>query len=482
MTESEPNINDVYRLLQEQKVQNEEILRHQREAKERAEKERDNPEAYSPDPDAVSVNEWVESYHKPGKKSLYRGRCQLLSAFAVANGRTVERVKTKGGETYKLDSAVKEVESILAEIKAGKLRVYKACKTFTDWLVKENYAPYTRSQFRSLLPELFIRTLGSRNFDRDKFDDLVPSDKVYVVIKKLVPKLDHVLVMVKSADLQYRAIIEMFYCLGWRIEEILSRKWSDLTVHPEGYAVVFIKAKDTKAKYDRWGYLTAEAVGCLRAFRASLIDKRRESDWIFPGYLVDKEGYPKQHLGQTIVERELKRLFKEAGCYDTKDGSGIYSSHSFRTMCDSALSRCNFDRKYIDMTIGHKTPLAAGFSYQDWEEAKRQWVERCMSGMVIEKVVEVIENEKLLRAQANKIEQLESQDKIKTAAILALADKAGVSVEELVRQGAVKMGKLAQLSQKQLEELDEKDGATPTDGDTTHSDTSTVEQSEGEQA
>jgi hypothetical protein len=101
-------------------------------------------------------------------------------------------------------------------------------------------------------------------------------------------------------------------------------------------------------------------------------------------------GFPKYHLRMQIVELELKRLFKEAGCNDREDGSAIYSSHSFRTYCDSLLSRHGLDRKFVDMTVGHKGALGAKLAYRDWAEVEKQWVERCMGGMIIEKKIEIV--------------------------------------------------------------------------------------------
>src|SRR5207249_10234784 len=111
-------------------------------------------------------------------------------------------------------------------------------------------------------------------------------------------------------------LIGVFANIGWRIEEILSRKWSDVKIRPEGYAKVEIKAKDTKARYDRVAFLTPEVVTWLKKYSEVLPEK---SQWLFPGYNGS-------HLLQQTAEHNLKRLFKKAGMLDDEDA--IYSSRS----------------------------------------------------------------------------------------------------------------------------------------------------------
>jgi hypothetical protein len=391
-----------------------------------------DPDAFHPDKDAIGVAAWLELSNTPKTQSRYKQRRQLLGYWAVANGRKIEQIRVRSHLTFKIESLVKEADEVLEEIKSNKLRVYETCTRFCTWLQKKGYSSQSRTQFRSLLPEFFLKVLGTRNFNRDKFDSIVPYEKVYTEQTKLVPENDQVRSMTGSANLQYRAILGCFANMGWRIDEILSRKWSDLEIRKEGHARVHIKAEDTKSRYERYGFLTPEVVGWLQKFKASLIEKRQESGWLFPGYHVwhaedvgriyqahgveykvteEMIGYPKYHLRMQIVEIEMKRLFQEAGCKDREDGSAIYSSGSFRRVADSNLSKCGFDRKFIDLTIGHVAGLGANIHYKDWPAVEQQWTERCLSGMTIDKKIEwnVSESAKVKELEA-RIRSLEAAE------------------------------------------------------------------------
>src|SRR2546428_6677829 len=273
----------------------------------------------------------------------------------------------RGRKIWNYDSLLTAVDEVLAEIVNRKIGPYESCSKFMEHLKKAGYSSWTQVEYRSLLPEFFVVTLGSRNFSRDDFDTLVPYEKPLVETRKKTPTMDGVRSMLSYSNPQYRALIGVFSNIGWRIEEILSRKWSDLKIKAEGYGRLEIKAKDTKARYDRVAFITPEVISWLKKYHQLLPE---ESEWLFPGY----NGH---HLLQQTAEVNLKKLFVRAGLLDDEDA--IYSSHSFRTFADGLLSKAGLDRKYIELTIGHKSSLGAGVSYKDFDAIEEQWKERCLT-------------------------------------------------------------------------------------------------------
>jgi len=367
-----------------------------------------------------------------GSEMCIRDR-QCLTYWALANGRTVEREKkqwSKGrnrtSETWSISSLLKAIDETLSEIAHRKLGLYDSANKLVDYLRREDYSSSTRVQFRSYLPEFFVVTLGSKNFSREDYDTLVPTENAIVETKKKIPKIGEVRTMVSYTNPEYRALIGTFTVIGWRISEILSRKWSHLKIRPEGYGRLEIEAKDTKARYARAALLTPEVVTWLKKFHELLPKK---SEWLFPGY----EG---GHLSSQTAEWNLKNLFEKAGLTDDKDEKGnvtaIYSSHSFRTLADGLLSKCGLDRKYIELTIGHKSSLGAGVSYKDFDAIEEQWKERCLTNRAMTIEPETIE------IYTNTNPELE-----KRVAFL----------ESLIHGIAKEKGKLAQLPEAEIEKL-----------------------------
>src|SRR5439155_5924174 len=116
-----------------------------------------------------------------------------------------------------------------------------------------------------MLPGLFQSVLGEDNFRRTVFDRLVSLGTVYSTTIKKIPTPDGVRSMLRMANPQYKALIGVL-CSGMRIGEGLSRKWTDLEIRKEGYARVRMQAKETKARYLRYSFLTRETMEWIRVY------------------------------------------------------------------------------------------------------------------------------------------------------------------------------------------------------------------------
>jgi integrase len=346
-----------------------------------------------------SPKAWIEAGKSYSSRTV---RKQCLGYWAIANGKTIELTKKTGNrggrQTWVFDSLLKAVDEVLTEIINRKIGLYDSVQTFLEFLKKKGSSSWTKVEYRSLLPEFFIVTLGSQNFNREDFDTLVPYEKPLVETRKKIPVMDGVRSMLSYSTPQYRSLIGAFTNIGWRIEELLSRRWSaDVKIRPEGYARVEIKAKDTKARYDRVAFLTPEVVNWLKKYHELLPEK---SDWLFPGY---KGG----HLYQQTAEHNLKRLFRKARMLDDEDA--IYSSHSFRTFADGLLSKAGLDRKYIELTIGHKSVLGAGVNYRDFDAIEQQWKERCLTNHALRIEPEPVQ---LIQKESAELKHVKEQNRL----------------------------------------------------------------------
>ncbi|HYY92380.1 MAG TPA: tyrosine-type recombinase/integrase [Candidatus Dormibacteraeota bacterium] len=223
----------------------------------------------------------------------------------------------------------------------------------------------------------------------------MPPEEEYVLHTKKVPTMDNVRYMVSIASVAYRALIG---CLlsGMRIGEIVSRRWRDLEIRPQGYARVKIQAEATKKKYRRYAFLSKEAVDWLKQYRLTILNGHPESqdDWLFPGELGD-------HLDESTAWQRMKTLFRLSGLTDSEDE--VYTTHSFRTLGDTLMSRAGMDRKFVEMIIGHKNKLGASGSYQDWQEAESQYLEKVERGgfTTVNKNVELVATEQQIEKLRN---------------------------------------------------------------------------------
>jgi hypothetical protein len=261
------------------------------------------------------------------------------------------------------------MNQIIADIGAEKLSVYLTCKRFMDYL-RKNYSSYTCYTYRSLLPGLFESVLEESKFSKRKFDRIVPSGGFYITHVKKIPERSHVVEMLKLTSPLYRAVIGGLACGGFRIGEWLSRRMSDIEIRPKGYARVKLQAKDTKANYARFSFLTREIVGFIQAYRLSA--NISDSEYVFPSGKIE-------HLSYNGARLMIKPLFRKVGLYDASDKSEVYTIHSFRTFASDEMRTCGLREKDALAIIGHK--YGSESSYMDWKRVESNWVEVCADKM-----------------------------------------------------------------------------------------------------
>ena len=171
--------------------------------------------------------------------------------------------------------------------------------------------------------------------------------------------------MLKTSAPKARALIGSLAVSGMRIMELLSRRWTDLEVRPEGYAVVRLSAEETKGRRRRLSFLTSEVVEWLSAVRTS-------NPFLFPG---EDHG----HVWYASAQFQVKQAFLKVGLLDRLGER--YTIHSFRTFADADMRACGLDGKYVSAIVGHQNRLQAEAYYLDWNSIEREWSEKCSKRM-----------------------------------------------------------------------------------------------------
>ena len=292
-------------------------------------------------PDVVPVSEWIND--SSITVASQRNRQYVVTLFEKANRASMDK--------------------ILDAIRADELSVYSTCKRFLDY-VRKDRAPMTVYVYRSQLVGLFQSVLGEENFRRTVYDRLCPNGSVYVSRTKQIPTRDQVRTMLNISPLNYKVVIGGLACGGFRINEWLGQKMSDLEIREQGYARVKLQAEKTKGRYLRYTFLTREIVDWVKVLQAA-----NPSEYVFSG-LYDR-----------TVQYGIKRLFAQAGMKDNADGSETYCAHSFRTFAGDEMRACGLSEKYVLAIVGHRNALASESHYLNWNEIEKNWVEKCAEKM-----------------------------------------------------------------------------------------------------
>jgi integrase len=361
--------------------------------------------------DVLTVEQWLDdsSINDDGR----RNRLTALKIWTKSHGFDVEEPsRSKWKVRVSKEKVIKAANTVLEEIRSEKVTVYASTRKFMDY-ARKNYKPYPSQIYRSLLLVFFRACLGQASFNSKVMDTQAPEGDSYVSTEKKIPTREEFRTMLKRATPQYRAILGIGSLSGWRPNEIVSRKMSDLTELPWGGAKLKVFASQTKKRYTRYAFLTKEVVDWIKDYHSRLT---KSSEYIFPGEDHKGDRTRDVHLHKGTAYLGIKALFEAAGLKDSEDTTEIYTQYSFRTFADSALAHCGMDRKYIGMIIGHKSRLAAEWSYKDWEAVEAQFKELCAEKLTwltetIERIISNPETERQNRELRDANEKIQNQNR-----------------------------------------------------------------------
>jgi integrase len=316
------------------------------------------------------------------------------------------------------------IEALTEALKAGKAEVVDTSLAFINSLRAKELLPTTVAQYRSILGIFFELVLGSVEFDRKIWDQLVPPGDYYVTVPKRAPtkgELEHILRHLTTP--QHRTLIGLLLT-GARLNECLSRRVSEIERRPDGHGVIILNAKNTKARYERWLFLTKEILGWIDTYHQTV-----KSDWILPGELGN-------HLKDGTAWGIIKDLFEREGLRDSE--KGIYSPHSFRTFTQSYMRRAGLNEGVIDAIIGHKSNLGAKKHYTDWLENEAEWVEKCGS------ITWLTSIEVITRTDPKLVEEVDKLKDFNRKLIAALLGESSAKIEgqELTLEQRIERAKL----------------------------------------
>ncbi|SRR6266571_7695977 len=89
------------------------------------------------------------------------------------------------------------------------------------------------------------------------------------------------------------------------IGEIVSRKWKDVVIRPDGHARIKIAALDTKGKYKRFAFVTKQTVDWLKQFRPILVNGNAKEcidyDSVVFNLLTKLRGRVMQECGSELI-------------------------------------------------------------------------------------------------------------------------------------------------------------------------------------
>jgi integrase len=253
-----------------------------------------------------------------------------------------------------------------AEIKAGRLDVYKALDDFVGYCMQERMAPKTTLTYLGAVKG-FLRH-EDITIDQYRLREKVTLPPKVEVSLDRTPTQMEIRKLLLEADLRMKAAIAVLTSSGMRIGELCGLRIGNI-IFDKTPPRIRIPAKNTKTKQARLVRITDETANLLREYLGKRIDDKES--WLFPHHEDSTKPYAKNALHNLIM-----RLNEKCGLLDKLDPESkryALHPHCLRKYFFTQLIASGIDRGTAEYFIGHKFGLDANYL----RLPKRQISSRC---------------------------------------------------------------------------------------------------------
>ena len=296
-----------------------------------------------------------------------RGRIQDVSVSTQYSRRAFLAIFARANGT-------KTASEVIAGIKST-TQLYKSAQNVVEYCKNvAHHKPGTIADYRNMMPGFFTEVFG-KDFDRKAFEEDVPSVKSIVSTVKAEFDRDMLVGLLKEGSTPRDKALLYFLSYGFRIGEILSRKFSDLEDKGE-YTIVKLWSDETKTRESRRQFVSKECMNVLRSYHATLREKQKNSLYLFPGETSPKT-HVAGHLSKVAAGDSLKKLFISHGLKDT--AREIFSPHGLRTFAENQMREAGLNDTFTKQIVGHSAKTED--SYKGWQAIEKAWVAKCLTKM-----------------------------------------------------------------------------------------------------
>lgn len=248
----------------------------------------------------------------------------------------------------------KSPDEAAAEIKAGRLDVYKALDDFVGHCMQVGMAPKTTLTYVGAVKG-FLRH-EDVTIDQYRLREKVTLPPKVEVSLDRIPTQAEIRRLLLEADLKMKAAIAVLASSGMRIGELCALHVGNIDFEKKP-ARIMISAKNSKTKQGRIVRISEEAANLLKEYLGKRIDKKES--WVFPHHDDPTKPYAKNALHNLIM-----RLIEKCGLLDKLEPESkryALHPHCLRKYFFTQLIASGIDRGIAEYFMGHKFGLDANY-------------------------------------------------------------------------------------------------------------------------
>lgn len=217
-------------------------------------------------------------------------------------------------------------------------------------LEDDGLSPSYKNVIRAGLQKFYVSQRARLDWDYIK-SQIVSKNPDSVGLDRAYSKAE-IALLLKHADLQFRAIILLFATTGVRVEALCKLKYKHLRPVLK-FDLLYIKVyAGTNAEYDAFASKNCHIAirAWLQSLKEALGRELSDDDYVFPAQVQG------EHISKKAVEKAIVRLIKKAGIAREKISERRYDiapCHSFRKYFSSTLESTYIPHGLKEALMGH---------------------------------------------------------------------------------------------------------------------------------
>ena len=233
-------------------------------------------------------------------------------------------------------------ETLLNDLKTGKINVVNAIQEFRFMLIERGRAPSSIRRYHAGIKR-WLEANGIK-VDWIQVDYVAPLPKKRSVVEDRMPTREELIRLMNAASPKIKVLIEIATSSGLRIGSIIGLKVEDLDFETDNKIVLIrVRPELSKTRIGHWALISDEARSYLEEYLES---NKIESGWVFPA----KRGAG--HMTYNSIQLAWKRLLKKTGLDMKSRTMYVLHLHTlrkwFRTRLEGYLTKSQ-----IEYLMGH---------------------------------------------------------------------------------------------------------------------------------
>ncbi len=231
--------------------------------------------------------------------------------------------------------------------------------------VGKGFAPLTVLNYKRSLFDM-LQTLDLTH-NKKAFNKLFPLSKPHRITRHHELTADEIRTLLIEAPTKAKAELEVLANTGWRINEVVKLRVSDIKWNKVPVQIECRKGK-TAEDFEKKGFLSTEAVSVIKSYVAQ---RKYKGDWLFPG--TDGGAEVDHPMNKVSLWKTVVKLGERCGLNQVENGRRKFHPHVWKAFNLNYVKSTGYPNDWAEKLTGRVTGSRDSYAYSYESQYAPKW-------------------------------------------------------------------------------------------------------------